>query len=210
MRQLFRFACVAAIVAAAISCGDVSRQGRSPVYLVIDTLQAAKGDAPTDFAGTLLSDVVTLVTTGGGGLCTTANPCATIFDDFGRVILRAPLKDVTNSGSLATPTTNNEVTISRYHVSFKRADGRNTQGVDVPFAFDGAVTGTVPAAGQLTLSFELVRHTAKQEPPLFQLRNSNSIIATIAEVSFFGADRVGNAVSVTGTMSVNFGNFADK
>lgn len=206
MRQLSRFVAVAALVVPSIACGDVVRQGRSPVYLVIDSLQAAPGNKPAQFSGgALLSDVQTVVTS--GGLCSTANPCLTVFDDFGQVVLHAPLKDVT---SLSGPTTNNEVTISRFHVSYRRSDGRSTPGVDVPYAIDGATTGTVPANGSASLTFELVRHVAKEESPLVQLRANQSIITTLAEVTFYGADRVGNAVSVTGMMQVNFGNFADQ
>ena len=202
--------CAAAVlVLASISCGDVARTGRSPVYLVIDTLEAARGDKPTEFTGgALLSDVLTIVTT--GGTCTQTSPCQVIFDDFGQVVLRTPLKDVTNPSSPNAPTTNNEVTINRYRVVYRRTDGKNLQGVDVPYAFDGGVTGTVPLGGTLTLAFEVVRHVAKAEPPLASLRSNGSIIYTIADVTFFGRDRVGNDVFVTGSMQVNFGNFADR
>jgi hypothetical protein len=204
--QLSRIVVAAALIVPAMACGDVARQGRSPVYLVIDSLQAAPGNKPAQFSGgALLSDVQTIVTS--GGVCSSVNPCPTIFDDFGQVVLHAPLKDIT---SVTGPTTNNEVTISRFHVNYRRSDGRNTPGVDVPYAFDGAVTGTVPANGSISLNFELVRHVAKEESPLVQLRANQSVITTLAEVTFFGTDRVGNAISVTGTMQVNFGNFADQ
>ncbi|MCK7469888.1 MAG: hypothetical protein MZU95_03085 [Desulfomicrobium escambiense] len=48
---------------------------------------------------------------------------------------------------MAAPTPVNSVTVTRYHVAFKRSDGRNTPGVDVPYAFDGAATGTIGADG---------------------------------------------------------------
>ena len=38
---------------------------------------------------------------------------------------------------------------------------------------------------------------------------ASSIIATIAEVTFYGHDQAGNDLSATGTIGVNFGNFAD-
>jgi len=129
------------------------------------------------------------------------------FDDPVVVTLRAPLKNLGN-GTLS-PTSNNDVTISRYHVEYIRADGRNTPGVDVPYPFDGAVTGTIVAGTQTSFTFELVRHVAKQESPLVQLVRSSNIITTIARVSFYGQDRTGNAVSVTGDIQVNFGNFGD-
>jgi len=111
---------------------------------------------------------------------------------------------------LIDPTPNNQVTISRYHVTYRRADGRNTPGVDVPFGFDGAVTGTIPESGTASFAFELVRHVAKEESPLAQLATSPNVINTIAEITFYGTDLVGNAVSATGFMTIEFGNFGDQ
>lgn len=198
---------VAAVAAAGASCGNVVRQGRAPVYLVIDKLEAAPGASPDQFGGLLQSDVLTVVTQGGS--CSKTNPCPTIFNDVGRATLRASLKDIGTTANPATPTSNNDVTIDRYHVDYVRADGRNTPGVDVPYPWDGAATGTIPAGGTLQIGFELVRHTAKGEPPLVQLVTSSTVITTIAQVTFYGHDAVGNAVSVTGNIQVDFGNFGD-
>jgi hypothetical protein len=206
MRNAARLIGLAGLIAASVSCGDVVRNGSSPVYLVIDSLLGSRGNVtagqPTS---PVLSDVLTNVTSPAP--CAPTTPCPTIFDDPGVVTLRAPLKNIGN-GALA-PTSNNEVTITRYHIEYIRADGRNTPGVDVPFPFDGAVTGTIPAAGTRSLTFELVRHVAKEESPLVQLVRSSNIIITIARVTFYGQDRTGNAVSVSGDIQVNFGNFGD-
>ena len=91
---------------------------------------------------------------------------------------------------------------------FTRTDGRNKPGVDVPYGFDGAISITV-SGGEASAGFEIVRHTMKQEAPLQALAFSGVIIATIAEVTFYGQDQAGHEVSVTGRMSVNFGNFGD-
>jgi hypothetical protein len=207
MRHTTRWIILAGLVAATVSCGDGSRQGSSPVYLVIDTLTGIRGGGTGATASsTLISDVITNVTTPAP--CTPATPCPTIFGDNGTVTLRAPLKDI-GTGTALAPTTNNEVTINRFHVEYTRADGRNTPGVDVPFAFDGAVTGTITANGTLTMGFVLVRNVAKEESPLAQLRTSPNIITTIAKVTFYGTDRTGNAVSVTGQIEIDFGNFGD-
>ena len=207
MRNATRLLGLAALVAATVSCGDVSRQGSSPVYLVIDSLTATRGGAASLVATTtLISDVITNVTTPAP--CTSQTPCPTIFGDTGTVVLRAPLKNIGATAALA-PTTNNEVTINRIHVEYTRADGHNIQGVDVPYAFDGAATGTVGAGGTLTLGFVIVRAVAKQESPLAQLRTSPNIITTITKVTFYGTDRVGNAISVTGQIQIDFGNFGD-
>ena len=200
-----RFVGLAALVAASTSCGSVVRDSSSPVYLVIDLLTASRGaGTPGPQTTNLLSDVITNVTSPSP--CTTTVPCPTIFDDIGAVTLRAPLKDI---GANLSPTTNNEVTINRFHIDYIRADGHNVQGVDVPYSVDGAMTGTVPAGGNVQLGFEIVRHTAKQESPLVELQTSLNIIVTFARITFYGQDRTGNAVSVTGQIQVNFGNFGD-
>jgi hypothetical protein len=208
MRTCIRGFGLAAMIAASVSCGDVARQGSGAVYLVIDTLAGQRGATTLGPpSNPLVSDVITNVTTPAP--CTTTAPCPTIFGDAGTVTLRAPLKDIGATAALA-PTTNNEVTINRLHVTYTRADGRNTPGVDVPFGFDSAITGTIPAVGTLQLGFELVRNVAKQETPLVQLRTGNNFISAIATITFYGTDRVGNSVQVTGQMQIEFGNFGDQ
>jgi hypothetical protein len=60
------------------------------------------------------------------------------------------------------------------------------------------------------LTFEMVRHVAKQESPLVQLIRNPQTISTLAHVTFYGRDLVGNEISVTGTLHVEFGNFGDQ
>jgi hypothetical protein len=193
-----------ALVGATVSCGDVARQGQSPVYLVMNWLEARQGNETT-YGSFLLSDVLTLVRSPAP--CSPASPCPTIFNDVGRVEFSLALKDRSNPA--LAPTSNNAVTIKRYRIAYKRADGRNTPGVDVPYPFDGAATVTVPPNGTAEYGFEWVRHAAKMESPLVQLVYSSTIITTIADVTFYGTDQVGNDISVSGSMQVDFGNFGD-
>jgi hypothetical protein len=202
MRQLSRFGVGAALLVAATACGDVVRQGRSPVFLVIDALGAARGNSPGTFTSSLLSDVLTTVTQPPP--CSAATPCATTFNDLGQAVVSLAMKNVT-----VEPTTNNQVTITRYRVDYSRTDGRNIPGVDVPYGFDGASTVTVTPGGTATVGFELVRNAAKQEAPLLQLINGGNLLDTMATVTFYGTDQVGNAVSISGTIRVTFANFAD-
>ena len=198
IRNVSRMIGLVALAAAAASCGDVARQSRAPVYLIVDTFQVANGNksSPTFTAGPLISDVLTK---------------GSIYNDLGQVALRMALKDIGSPTVALTPSTNNDVTITRYHIEYVRADGRNTPGVDVPWPFDGAATGTVAAGTTLTLGFEMVRHAAKEESPLVQLRGltNPTLINTIAYVTFYGQDQVGNVVSVTASIAVEFGDFAD-
>ncbi len=209
MHVLKRLAALGGVLAAATSCGDVVRSGRAPVMLVINQIQAAPGGGhgANQFTGFLLSDVLVLLTQPAP--CSTTSPCPTVYDDSGQAVLSLALKDVGTPTTAATPTTNNQVTITRVHIRYVRADGRNTQGVDVPYEFDAAATVTVPPSGTATITFELVRHAAKEEPPLQVLQNGQGIITTLAEVTFYGTDLVGNEVTATGTIQVNFGNFGD-
>jgi hypothetical protein len=180
------------------SCHSAVTEGRSSVYLIMDSLEGGKaksGDS-VEFFHTMESDVLT-----NGG----------ILEDPGRVTLRVAFKDVTNPNA---PTTNNQVTINRYRVEYRRADGRNRQGVDVPYAFDGASTFTVtdqPTEG----GFVLVRVQSKLEAPLITLAcaplcgGGGLVISTLADVTFYGRDQTGTEVSVKGTISVNFSDWAD-
>lgn len=201
----FQILTLVAAVAAATSCGDVARQGKSPMQLVVNSLTAAPSGGPLkgQQSGTLLSDVITFVTTPAP--CTPASPCPTIFNDMASAVLSGQTKNPT-----VAPTDVNAITINRVHIEYVRADGRNTPGVDVPYAFDGAVTGTVFPGTPATLSFEIVRHVSKEESPLVQLETSNNIITTICNVTFYGTDAAGNEVSVTGSIQIDFGNFADQ
>lgn len=181
--------CAGLLVSA--SCSDTVRQGRSPAYLVVDVMEAAPSGGTT-FTNVLESDVLTK---------------GSVLEDQGRVTMHLQVK---NLDIPATPT--NAITVDRYHVSFRRADGRSTPGVDVPYAFDGAVTGTFTEDGKKTaLVFVLVRVQAKLEPPLSPLVGQGGAIAfmAIADVTFYGRDQAGNAVSVTGSIMINFADWAD-
>ena len=197
---------MAAAVAGASCSRHLLDQGRSPSQVVITSLEAASGAQPAVFGGTLNSDVVTAVGRTVGGATVSED---TILNDIGRVTMRLVLKDQGTTGATASPTPVNQVTITRYRVVYRRTDGRNTPGIDVPFPFDSATTFTIPTDARVTQSFELVRHTAKAEAPLAALRTSSVIISTIAEITFYGRDVTGNEVAVTGNIGIAFGNFGD-
>src|SRR5262245_15933217 len=144
---------VAAVVLAGLtaSCGDMQREGQASSYLIVNSLQAARGDDPTKFAGNLLSDVLTVV-----------KDVPTVFNDVAQVQLRLGMKDPGSTTSPSAPTSANFITVNRYHVEFIRTDGRTQPGVDVPYAFDGAFTVTV-GSDDATAAFTLVRNIAKEE-----------------------------------------------
>jgi hypothetical protein len=168
------------------------RQGTGSSYLTIESLEAASGAEPDEFDGVLASDLLTVV-----------DDVPTIFEDIGRVRFALRMKD-----PLLAPSSANAITINRYRVRYIRSDGRNTPGVDVPYAFDGAFTATVSDTSEV--SFTLVRIQAKQEPPLSGLLASPAgVLSTIAEITFFGHDQAGREVIVTGNIGIDFANWGD-
>lgn len=188
---------VLALAVAASSCSSAVREGTGSSYLIISKLEAASGAEPDKLQGTLFSDVLTVV-----------DDVPSIYADPGVATFRLGLKDPGTAATPLEPTQSQFITLNRYTVRFTRTDGRNTQGVDVPYGFEGAATGTVAGDGG-SISFELVRHTAKKEAPLLALQSSPVTISTIAEVTFYGRDQNGREVSVVGRISVDFGNFGD-
>ena len=192
---------------ASSSCGEFTREGRSPAIVVVRSLLVARGDTPDELVGNLLSDVIVLRTSPAP--CSDVSPCRTIFNDVGEVQMSLISKDPGVPGIGSNPSNLNQVTINRYRVEYRRTDGRNTPGVDVPFPFDSAVTFTVLSDGVASMGFEIVRHAAKEEAPLKALGVNGNIISTIARVTFFGRDQAGNEVSVWGDVGVDFGDFAD-
>jgi hypothetical protein len=191
-----RVVAVIGLTLAQVSCGSLTRQGTASSYLVVNELVAASGADPGSFGATLFSDVLTIV-----------DDVPTVFADNARVTFGLGLKDPGSAGSPNQPSANNYITLDRYHVEYIRADGRNTPGVDVPYAFDGGMTFTVTGAQNET--FEIVRHVAKAEAPLANLARSPVIIHSIARVTFYGHDQTGRSVSTTSTISIEFGNFGD-
>ncbi len=196
LQRSISVAVLAAATLVSTSCGEMARTGRAPVILVIDAIEASAGGGTT-YAGFLLSDVVT-----NGG---TVN-------DSGRATFHLVMKNPGTDAAPLSPTSLNSVTLNRYRVRFIRADGRNTPGVDVPWGFDGGVTVTVPAGGTAQAVFDLVRLVNKLEPPLSNLARigAGRFINAIAQVTFWGHDQAGNEVEATGTVNVNFADFADE
>jgi hypothetical protein len=178
------------------SCGKLTRQGTASSYLILTSLTGTSGAQPGTFSNTLLSDVITVI-----------NNVPSTFNDPGQAGFQLALKDPGSSTSPNQPTPNNFITITQYHVEYVRSDGHNIQGVDVPYAFDGAVTATVTDAA--TVGFTLVRHEAKKEAPLATLNSGGAPLTTIARVTFYGHDQTGREVSVTGNIEITFLNLAD-
>ena len=207
-RNLFttfaRAAVAVACLSSAAGCGgELLRTGRAPMYLVVArvTAQAQGTGEETSF---LQSDVQTLVDTTINGQ---TFKVPTVFNDNATVFLRLEQK---NLQFPSVPL--NAVTMTRYRVVFRRTDGRNTPGVDVPHPFDGALSTTISPGDETGVGFEIVRHQAKLEPPLKNLAGFGGLgfISTIAEITLWGRDQNGNEVVATASIDVHFADFGDE
>ena len=179
------------------ACGVGRPIGTSPALLLISTLEGRPGTASVEgtFSHTFASDVMT---------------AGRVVDDVGRVTLGLALRDPGTIELPSRPSPVNAVALDRYRVRYIRSDGRNLAGVDVPHAFDGALTLRVGPDGA-TGSLVLVRAQAKLEAPLVGLRDFQGaiVLSTLAEVTFYGRDQAGHAVTASGLVGVNFADWAD-
>jgi hypothetical protein len=183
-------------------CSSFLTNSTTSSFVIIDSLQASTGLAPDKLSGVLESDVVTYVKQD-------QTRVPTVYADNLVASFSLGLKNPGTGEDPIKPTTTNLITITRYHVQFIRSDGRNVQGVDVPYAFDGGVTITVTPDG-VKQSMTLVRVQSKTEAPLSALAGAfGPALSTVAEITFFGKDQTGRDVSVVGRISVNFADYGD-
>jgi hypothetical protein len=192
---------IACLIAASGCGGELLRTGRSPVYLVVTAISTEQGGGAAQTGAFLQSDVATAD--------------GSVFNDNVTLTVRAELKNPT-----VAATAINAVTLTRYRVNFRRADGQNRPGIDVPVGFDGAVTVVIPAGDESDVAFEIVRHQMKLEPPLitlagFSAAGTRSIsglgfLSTIADITIWGRDQNGNEVTTTASVDVHFANFNDQ
>lgn len=195
------------ILLSTVSCGsELLRTGRSPVYLVVVKAEgvAGKEGAAGTPAAFLQSDVQAIVDQTVGGVTTQVR---TVFNDSANVTLRVDPKNPDVPTTLI-----NAVTLTKYRVEYVRSDGRNTPGVDVPYAIEGGLTATIDANGTATVAFDLVRHQAKLEPPLKNLAESGGqvFISAVARITIYGRDQNGNELVAPASISIQFADFADQ
>lgn len=130
---------------------------------------------------------------------------------------------VTNSSPLE------DVRLESYQVRYFRSDGQNVEGVDVPHRITGPLSSILlhaPGAGgefEADVTINVVRHTAKREPPLINLIFSDlfpngrsvfltgaGIITTVAEITIYARQvTTGEPLSATGRLQIAFADFAD-
>ena len=107
----------------------------------------------------------------------------------------------------------NDLVVERYEVHYIRSDGRNVEGVDVPYAITGNIAQEVINSQDAELFVEVVRRQAKLEPPLLNLQtfNGGSLVVTMfADITLHARTTTGTVVNpVSGRLQIDFANFGD-
>ncbi|UCE40330.1 MAG: hypothetical protein JSV17_12810 [Candidatus Aminicenantes bacterium] len=105
-----------------------------------------------------------------------------------------------------------DILVTHYVVTYSRSDGKNQEGIDVPYSFDGSLSARVPVDGQTEISFVVVRAVSKLEPPLINLATGRGEgeLKTTARIEFYGQDTVGNKVKATGYLTIFFADYITK
>ncbi len=176
------------------SCVAKEKDSTSASFLVLNSLTGNDMDGKAG-STTVFSDVLT--------------NSGSIYNDNGVAEVTAQLFDP--AIPIVTPYMN--VVVDQVDVEFKRPDGRNVEGVDVPYRFIQPMNMLVEIDADVQIPFVLIRHVAKLEAPLLALReieNQSKVLQLVAKVTFHGKDVGGHRITpVSGYLSVWCANFAD-
>ena len=184
---------------------------RSPSFVLVGLASLASSGCTPDWAKDGTAPVVLLMTAINDGApldsdvrISTGSVCA----DFVSLRVENHFKNpsVTNTGF------RHDVTIERYDVRYFRSDGRDVEGVDVPFSISGNVAQEVIEESAATLILEVVRRQAKLEPPLTNLMAGGGglIVTMFADVTLYARTTTGqNTNPVSARLQIDFADFAD-
>ena len=181
---------VAGALALAGCTPDIATQNDSNVILRVVSVEATAGGEGTGGAF-LLSDVHD---TNGGN-----------FND--NVVIT--VQNIPKNGNTTDLGRFNDVTLERFEVRYVRSDGRSVEGVDVPYRITGDLTILVPMNATAGVAFIVVRHQAKDEPPLVNMKGGGGaeVLTLFAEMTIYGHTTSGKAVQVTASMQITFADF---
>lgn len=190
--MLFKASILLALSVVLISCNPLENDTLSNSMLVIMSMTGQDFEGNT--ANFLQSDVLT-----------SAN---SVTADTALVTLKAQML---NPDPITGSSQYNSIMVTHYVVSYFRSDGKNTEGVDIPYSFEGYLSTLVEIDSIEELSFVLVREVAKLEPPLINLHEgrADGVLQLRARVDFYGHDMANKTVTTTGYLSIYFANYVD-
>ncbi len=200
MKTLKHALMIMAILAAVfplLTCSSLENKTKSPSYVVVENLKGTTADGTA--ADFLQSDVVQINATTNQAFVTADTATATL---TAHTLDPQPIAGVSPY---------EDVLITRYIVHYYRVDGKNVEGVDVPYSFEGSLNVLLKVNASTDISLVVVREVAKLEQPLLNLASSRDagVIQATARIDFYGQDMSGNAVTTTGSLAIFFANYAD-
>jgi hypothetical protein len=179
------------------SCNPMENDSKSNSYISVENILG------TDVNGTsvnfLQSDVIKMDAQTGS---------MWVFADMAKATLKANLLD---PAPLLPASQYNDIMLTRYIVTYSRVDGKNKEGVDVPYSFEGSLSTLLKVGTSSTISFVVVREVAKREPPLISLADGRAegVMEVIARIQFYGHDMTNKNVKAEGTLTIFFANYGD-
>jgi hypothetical protein len=184
----------AGLLACTACTPDWARDNDSDVLLVMRSVLGQKGGNTGTPTTQLLSDV--------------RSPG--IINDNAQLVLGVTMKNPLVTSGVAGSGLN-DVLLERYVVRYYRADGRGTPGVDVPHDVSGEMSGRITPGGELTTSIIVVRHQAKEEPPLRNMfsEGGEDVVTMAAEITVYGHTVSKKTVTASGRLEIVFADFAD-
>ena len=104
-----------------------------------------------------------------------------------------------------------DFTVERYEVRYFRSDGRNTEGVDVPYRISGNLALEVIEESTANLFLEVVRRQAKLELPLSALNGANPPVLTFfAEITLWARTTTDQTTNtVTARLQIDAAQYVD-
>jgi len=176
------------------SCNPLENDSRSDSVLLITRLQGT--DVEGNSADFLQSDV--LKTTSEGQSTVAADAAVATFSTV----------SLDPEPFLGT-SQYSDIFVTQYVVTYSRSDGKNEEGVDVPYSFDGSLSAKIQVDAESEVSFVVVRAVSKLEPPLVNLAagRGEGELKTTARIDFYGHDTQGNKVMATGYLTIFFANY---
>lgn len=102
------------------------------------------------------------------------------------------------------------VLVTGYDVRYYRSDGRNQEGIDVPYRIAGKISTAVDVAtsGTVEVIIEVVRRQAKLEPPLSNIEQA-AVLTMFAHITIYGETVSGERVEASGDLQIDFADYLD-
>lgn len=201
MTSLKRALGAAAVIAVAFflaACNSVENKSQSASLLLVESVTGKNTNG--DEVSYLESDVL--------GQDSTTGALSWVADTAKAKLSVSTL----NPNPLMGTSQYNDVQVTRYVVTYSRVDGKSSQGVDVPYSFEGSLSVLIRSGQEQEINFVIVREVAKQEPPLSNLKGGfmGEVINVTARVDFYGHDLANKTVKATGYLPIYFANFVNQ